>query len=179
MTVPYVGEIQIFGFTFAPLHWATCAGQLMSISQNTVLFSVLGTSFGGNGSTNFGLPNYGGNAACGQGSGNGLTPRVMGESFGSPTVTLLQSEMPMHNHNIALHGQQDQSLRHGIPANNDVMLVPGNVNATPFVAQPSPNTGFAPSMIGLAGQGQPHENRQPLLAMNFCIALTGQFPPRQ
>lgn len=178
MTTPYLGEIQIFGFNFAPYQWAICAGQLMPISQNTALFSLLGTNFGGDGKTTYGLPNYGGSAACGQGQGPGLTQRMVGESFGSESVTLQQSEIPSHNHNLNLHGQQDQSLRHGIPANGDVMLLPGSVNAKPFVAQANANTNFAPSMIGVTGQGQPHENRQPLLALNFCIALAGVFPQR-
>jgi microcystin-dependent protein len=178
MTTPYTGEIQIFGFNFAPYQWAICAGQIMPISQNTALFSLLGTNFGGNGTSTFGLPNYGGTAACSQGQGPGLTQRVVGESFGSESVTLLQSEIPSHNHNLNLHGQQDQSLRHGIPANGDFMLLPGSVDATPFAVQTKSNTTFAPTMIGITGQGLPHENRQPLLALNFCIALSGQFPQR-
>lgn len=178
MTTPYIGEIQIFGFNFAPYQWAICAGQIMPISQNTALFSLLGTNFGGNGSSTFGLPNYGGTTACGQGQGPGLTQRTVGESFGSESVTLLQSEIPLHNHNLNLHGQPNESLRHGVPATGDVLLVPANASVTPFVAQTSPNTNFAPSMIGVTGQGLPHENRQPLLALNFCIALAGQFPQR-
>lgn len=176
MTTPYLGEIQMFGFNFAPYQWATCAGQILPISQNTALFSLLGANFGGDGRSTFGLPNYGGTTACSQGQGLGLTQRVVGESFGSESVTLLQSEIPAHNHNLNLHGQQDQSLRHGVPANGDVLLLPAN--ASPFVSQSSPNVNFAPGMIGVAGQGQPHENRQPLLALNFCIALVGDFPQR-
>ena len=178
MTTPYLGEIQILGFNFAPYQWAVCAGQLMPISQNTALFSLLGTTFGGDGRSTFGLPNYGGNAACGSGRGPGLAPRTVGESFGSETVSLLQSEMPSHNHNLNLHGQKDQDLRHGVPATGDALLLPGNVKATPFAAQTSPTVNFAPTMIGITGQGIPHENRQPLLALNFCIALAGVFPQR-
>jgi microcystin-dependent protein len=176
MTTPYIGEIQIFGFNFAPYQWAICSGQIMPITQNSALFSLLGTNFGGNGTTNFGLPNYVGNAACSQGQGVGLTPRTVGESFGTESVTLLQTEMPMHNHNMNLHGQQDASLRHGIPLTGDAVLLPAQ--ASPFVPQVAPNTTFAPNMIGVTGQGQSHENRQPLLALNFCIALAGQFPAR-
>src|ERR1700758_2466732 len=122
MTSPYIGEIQIFGFNFAPYQWATCSGQLLPISQNTALFSLLGTNFGGNGQSNFQLPNYMGNAACGQGQGPGLTPRVVGDSFGSESVTLLQTEMPTHNHSMNLHGQQDPTLRHGVPLTGDAVL---------------------------------------------------------
>jgi microcystin-dependent protein len=176
MTTPYIGEIQIFGFNFAPYQWAICSGQLLPIQQNAALFSLLGTYFGGNGTTNFGLPNYNGYAACGQGQGPGLTQRTVGESFGTENVTLLQTEMPAHNHNMNLHGQQDPALRHGIPLAGDAVLLPAQ--ATPFIPQTAPNTSFAPNMIGVTGQGLPHENRQPLLALNFCIALAGQFPTR-
>jgi microcystin-dependent protein len=176
MTTPYIGEIQIFGFNFAPYQWAACNGQIIPISQNTALFSLLGTNFGGNGQSNFQLPNYQDSAACGQGQGPGLTARTVGESFGTDNVTLLQTEMPAHNHSMNLHGQTDSTLRHGIPLAGDAVLLPGQ--ATPFVAQVSPNTNFAPTMIGVMGQSQPHENRQPLLALNFCIALTGVFPSR-
>lgn len=178
MSTPYIGEIQIFGFNFAPRQWAVCAGQIMPVSQNTALFSLLGTNFGGNGQSTFGLPNYGGSAACGQGQGPRLMPRVVGESFGTEAVSLLPTEMPMHNHNLDLHGQRDQSLRHGVPAAGDALLPPGGTTATAFAAQASPNVNFAPTMIGMAGQGLPHENRQPFLALNFCIALAGTFPQR-
>lgn len=178
MTTPYIGEIQIFSFNFAPYQWAMCAGQILPVSQNTALFSLLGTNFGGNGQNTFGLPNYGGSAACGQGQGPGLTQRVVGESFGNEAITLLPAEMPLHNHNLNLHGQPTESLRHGIPATGDFLLVPATATVTPFVSQSTPNTSFAPTMIGLTGQTLPHENRQPLLAMNFCIALAGQFPQR-
>lgn len=176
MTTPYIGEIQIFGFNFAPYHWATCSGQLMPIAQNQALFSLLGTYFGGNGTSNFGLPNYVGNAACSQGQGAGLTQRIVGESFGTQSVTLQQTEMPAHNHSMHLYTQPDASLRHAVPLTGDAVLSP--TQTTPFVPQVAPNTSFAPTMIGFTGQGQPHENRQPLLALNFCIALAGQFPAR-
>ncbi len=176
MTTPYLGEIQIFGFNFAPYQWATCSGQMMPITQNTALFSLLGTHFGGNGTSNFGLPNYVGNAACSQGQGAGLTLRAVGESFGTQSVILQQTEMPAHNHSMHVHSQSDVSLRHGVPLAGDAVLPPAQ--ATPFVPQVAPNTSFAPTMIGVTGQSQPHENRQPLLALNFCIALVGQFPAR-
>lgn len=176
MTTPYIGEIQIFGFNFAPYQWAICSGQIMPITQNAALFSLLGTYFGGNGTTTFSLPNYVGNAACSQGQGAGLTQRIVGESFGTQSVTLLQTEMPAHNHVMHVHSQADVSLRHAVPLAGDAVLPP--TQATPFVPQTAPNTSFAPNMIGFTGQGLPHENRQPLLALNFCIALAGQFPQR-
>lgn len=176
MSDPFLGQLQIFGFNFAPANWALCAGQIMPISQNTALFSLLGTSFGGNGTTNFGLPNFQGNAACGMGQGPGLTQRSVGETFGTETVTLLTSEMPAHNHSFNVFNQGDATKRHGTPVSGDALTAPGTV--TPFVSGATVAGNFAPQMIGLAGGGQPHPNQQPYLAMNFCIALSGIFPQR-
>jgi microcystin-dependent protein len=176
MSDPFLGEIQIYGFTFAPNQWAFCQGQIMAIQQNTALFSLLGTQFGGNGQSTFGLPNFTGNAACGQGNGNGLTPRVIGETFGSDTVTLLSTEMPTHNHGARIYNQTDASKRTGTPGAGNAITVP-QTNG-PFTNSSSVNTTFAPQTIGLAGQTQPHANQQPYLALNFCISLTGVFPTR-
>ena len=176
MTTPYLGEIQLFGFTFAPNQWAICGGQLMPISQNSSLFSLLGTNYGGDGRATFGLPNFLGNASCSQGQGPGLTDRTVGEAFGEDGVSVLSTQMPAHNHQVNLYRQTVQAKRHGVPLANDGLLLPGT--AGPFVPGVAPNTTFAPTMIGLSGGGQPHENRQPFLALNFCIALQGVFPQR-
>jgi microcystin-dependent protein len=176
MTTPYLGEIQLFGFTFAPYTWATCSGQLMPISQNSTLFSLLGTNYGGDGRSNFGLPNFLDNASCSQGQGPGLTPRTVGESFGEAGVSVLASQMPSHNHALNLYRQTVPAQRHSVPLANDGVLLPGS--ASPFVPNVAPNTTFAPTMIGVTGGGQAHENRQPFLALNFCIALQGVFPQR-
>ena len=174
MTEPYIGEIQIFGFNFAPNGWAQCAGQLIPIQQNTALFSLLGTQYGGNGTTNFALPNFQGNAACNRGQGPGLTSRDMGELFGEPTVTLTQAEMPSHQHGISVYAQNDSSKRAASPSAGNGLASPATFAA--FAPGNSPPVPMAQNLVGLAGGNQPHNNQQPYLAMNFCIALSGVFP---
>ncbi|MGO4701980.1 phage tail protein [Dyella sp. 2RAB6] len=176
MSDPFTGEIQIYAFNFAPYNWAACSGQLMPIQQNTALFSLLGTTFGGNGTSNYQLPNYIGNIACGQGSGPGLTPRVMGETFGSDSVTLLSNEMPSHTHGARIYNQTDPSKRQGTPAANYALTVPDTV--TPFTTTNTVNSTFPIGTIGVAGGGVAHENQQPYLTLNFCICLSGVFPQR-
>ncbi|WP_049622061.1 phage tail protein [Frateuria defendens] len=175
MSEPFLGEIQLFAFNFAPRQWAQCQGQLMPLNQYTALFSLLGNIFGGDGQHNFALPNFSGSAACAQGQGNGLTPRTVGESFGSESVTLLGNQMPSHTHGARVYNQRDTSKRHGIPAAGDAVVAPATLQ--PFVAA-SPDTAFPPNVVGASGGGLPHENRQPYLAVNFCIALAGAYPSR-
>lgn len=178
MAQPFVGQIQLFGFNFAPRGWALCMGQLIPIQQNTALFSLLGTTYGGNGTSNFALPNFGGNAACGQGQGSGLSSRVMGETFGASSVTLLTTEMPAHSHALNIYTQPDPSKRQSAPASGSALATPGSPSTTAF-SVPPPNTTFAPQMLTAASGGnQPHQNQQPYLAVNFCIALQGIFPAR-
>lgn len=174
MTTPFVGEIQLFGFNFAPIGWALCDGSTLQIRQYTALYSLIGTTYGGNGTTTFQLPNLMARAACSQGSGPGLTPRLLGQTFGDSQVALTQSNMPAHTHAMTLFEQTDSSKRVGMPAANYGVLSPGNTSA--FVGNTNPNVGFSPNTIGPSGGNSPHENRQPYLALNFCIALQGQFP---
>lgn len=174
MSEPYIGEIQIFGFNFAPRNWAQCAGQLLPISQNTALFSLLGTQYGGDGRVTFALPNLQDNAACNQGQGLGLTARTIGEAFGEPNVTLTDPEMPQHQHALTVFAQNDTSKRSSSPAAGYGLASPASSQA--FAPNGSNLTGFAPGLIGTAGGGLPHSNQQPYLAMNFCIALQGIFP---
>lgn len=176
MSDPFTGEIQIYGFNFAPYNWAMCQGQLMPIQQNTALFSLLGTTFGGNGTSNYQLPNFTGNAACGQGAGAGLTQRVMGETFGSDSVTLLLNQMPAHTHQARVYNQPTAGLRSGVPAAGDALILPES--ATLFTANSTVNSAFPPQTIGSTGGTQPHENQQPYLTLNFCICLSGIFPTR-
>ena len=176
MSDPFIGEIQIYGFNFAPYNWAMCQGQLMPIQQNTALFSLLGTQFGGNGTTNYQLPNYTGNAACGQGQGLGLTARTVGETFGSDTVTLLPGEMPTHTHGARIYNQPTTTNRSGIPVSGDAIITPESV--TILATTTTTNTTFPPQTIGSAGNSQPHANQQPYLTLNFCISLVGVFPQR-
>lgn len=173
MTEPFIGQIQIFGFNFAPRGWAFCNGATLAIQQNTALFALLGTQYGGNGTTTFQLPNFVNRTGCTQGQGPGLTPHQIGENFGSNSVTLTTQEMPAHTHPVQIYGQNDASKRQSAPANGTAL---GTPLAAAFTAAGTANSPFPPAMIGPTGGGQPHENRQPYLAMNFCIALEGIFP---
>ena len=176
MTEPYIGEIQIFGFNFNPRNWAFCNGAALSIQQNTALFALLGTQYGGNGQTTFQLPNFAGRAGCEKGQGPGLTPRSLGETFGNNTVTLTSAQTPLHNHGINAFSQSEISKKSGSPSNGSALSSLGSVTAKPFIAT-TLNTQFAPNMIQpSAGGGQPHQNQQPYLGLNFCIALQGTFP---
>ena len=169
MTEPFLGEIRLFPYNFAPRGWAFCSGQLMSIAQNTALFALLGTTYGGNGQTTFGLPDLRGRVAVSSGQGPGLSFYNLGQQAGTETVTLTQSEMPMHSHlvNATLNDQNNSSRPSG------AFLTAGNTyNATPD------GTVMAPQMIQPSGNSQPHSNIQPYLALNYCIALEGIFPSR-
>jgi microcystin-dependent protein len=174
MTDQFVGEIRMFPFNFAPRGWATCDGQLLSISQNTALFSLLGTFYGGDGKTTFALPNLQGSVPIHQGSGAGLTPRVIGETGGEQAVTLVVSEMPLHSHQISA-SIVAQDLPN--PANN--LWAPQSGRTPPNIYSSGPaNTVMSPLVIGISGQSLPHNNMSPYLCVNFCIALQGIFPPR-
>jgi microcystin-dependent protein len=168
---PFVGEIRIMGFNFPPTGWATCDGQLLPLSQNTALFSLLGTMYGGDGRSNFALPDLEGRAAMMWGAGPGLTDRRQGEPGGTPTVTLTEAEMPPHDHTLHASSMTGSS---GHPAGN----VPATVSGGTPYAQGQPDGQFAPEALMPAAGGNPHSNMQPSIAMNFCIALQGVFPPR-
>jgi microcystin-dependent protein len=173
MADPFVAEIRIFPFNFAPLGWAFCNGQLLPISQNTALFSLLGTTYGGNGKSTFGLPNLQGSAPMFWGQGPGLTNRQIGEIGGSETVTLLASEIPSHNHSV---GAQNVPLGGVASPAGNVLNRPASGNLFGTVAPvPVPMSAQA---ISPTGTGLPHNNMMPYLTFNFCIALQGVFPPR-
>jgi microcystin-dependent protein len=175
MSDQYLGEIRIFGGNFAPLGWALCNGQLMSISQNTALFSLLGVNYGGNGTTTFGLPNLTGSAPVDQGQGAGLSPRVLGEASGVTSVTLGTQEMPSHTHPVNVVAGLGNS---NTPANN-VWAEAGIGRAVENIYSPAaPNALMNPQATAAAGNGQPHNNMPPYLCLNFIIALEGIFPPR-
>lgn len=174
MADPFVAEIRIFPFNFAPKGWAFCDGQILPISQNTALFSLLGTTYGGDGKSTFALPNLQGRAAMHPGQGQGLSLRDLGEIGGSETVTLLASEMPVHTHTMAANGdsallQVGGPARHFARSQNGNAYGPAGQNVVTM----------APQMLGAAGGSLPHNNMQPYLTLNFNIALQGVFPPRQ
>jgi microcystin-dependent protein len=169
---PYLGEIRNFGFNFPPKGWATCAGQLLSIQANSALFSLLGTYYGGNGTTNFALPDLRGRVPINQGQGPGLTPRVIGEVAGQETHTLITQEMPMHNHLVSANPSADSATPAAtFPANDS--RSPSNIYNTT-----TDGTLMNQAMIGPTGGSLPHNNIQPYLAGNFCIALVGIYPSR-
>ncbi len=172
MAEPFIGQIIMSGFNFAPRGYATCSGQLMSIAQNTALFSLLGTTFGGDGQSTFALPDLRGRAPMHQGQGPGLTPRTMGEEGGSESVTLISTQMPAHTHGLmGFQGQGDQ----GLPQGN---IISGSNQSESIFTNVSPNTVLSPQSIGIAGGSQPHQNMQPYLVTSFSIALEGIFPSR-
>ncbi len=176
MTQPFVGEIQLFGFNFNPRGWAFCNGATVPLQQNTALFALIGINYGGNGQTTFQLPNFAGRAGCEQGQGPGLTPRVIGQAFGENTVALNQSQMPSHSHAISSFSQSDSGKKSSVPTSNAALSLLSVGVPKPYIATPV-NTQFAPNMIAASqGGGQPHENQQPYLGVNFCIALQGIFP---
>jgi len=174
MTDPYVGEIQIYGFSFAPYNWAFCAGQTIPIQQNTALFSLIGVIYGGNGTTNFMLPNMASRQACSSGQGPGLSARQVGETFGAFNVTLTQQELPTHNHNLVELTPPDPTALIETPTINAGYGYCGNSVATPFGTGAA--TTMSPATIAPAGGGLPHANEQPFLALNYSIALYGTFP---
>ena len=174
MADPFVAEIRIFPFNFAPTGWAKCNGQLLPISQNTALFSLLGTTYGGNGQSNFALPNMQGNAPMHPGQGPGLSLHDLGETGGSQTVTLLQSEIPAHSHTIRANNSDGLQPS---PASN-VASAPGADRDLFWYKSGTPNAVMKPDASGLTGGSLPHNNMMPYLTLNFCIALQGVFPPR-
>jgi microcystin-dependent protein len=169
MSDQFVAEIRIFPFNFAPTGWAFCDGQLMAISQNTALFSLLGTVYGGDGKSTFGLPDLQGAAPMQPGQGQGLSLRDLGEMSGVESITLLQTEIPVHNHTL----QAD--------ADDAVFKTPGNMlmaAGNAMYGNTGSNANMAFQALSLAGGGLPHNNMQPYLTLNFCIALQGIFPQR-
>ncbi|WP_369978184.1 phage tail protein [Xanthomonas bundabergensis] len=176
MTEPYIGEIQLFGFDFNPVGWALCNGATLPITQNTVLYSLLGVAYGGNGSSTFQLPNFCARAGCEQGQGGGLTNRQRGDAFGSIGVSLLSTQIPPHDHGIVSFSQTDRTKKSGTPANGAGLSALGSSTARPFATVQQPETQFSPTALLPTGNGLAHENRQPYLAVNFCIALSGDYP---
>ena len=171
MSQPFLGEIRIFGFNFAPRGWAFCNGQILSISQNTALFSLLGTTYGGNGQTTFALPNLQSRVPIHFGQGPGLSSYSLGQVSGVETVTLLQSQVPAHTHNVACSTEDGTA---GVPTNN----FPAAINSNIYGATPTASKFMNSGMLNTVGGSQPHTNIQPYLAVNFCIALNGIFPSR-
>jgi microcystin-dependent protein len=174
MASPFVAEIRIFGFNFAPTGWALCDGQLMPISQNTALFSLLGTFYGGDGKSTFALPNLQASAPVHQGQGPGLSEYFLGQQGGSESITLLINEIPIHNHFVV-----------ATPSPAETFAAQGNaiargVGMNPYQTISNANmTNMAFQILTPNGGSLPHNNLMPYLTLTFCIALQGVFPPRQ
>lgn len=175
MADAFLAEIRIFPLNFAPKGWAACNGQLLAISQNTALFALLGVTYGGDGRTTFALPNIQGRASMQWGQGPGLTPRSLGEMGGEATVTLTTQQMPAHTH-LAMGN-----------ANSAGTAAAGNVWGNPAGHKPAPNfystalgtpQNMSQQAIGIAGNGQPHNNLMPYQVLTYCIAMQGIFPQR-
>jgi microcystin-dependent protein len=174
MSDPFVAEIRMFPFNFPPKGWAFCDGQLLPLSQNTALFSLLGTTYGGDGKSTFALPDLQGSAPMQSGQGQGLSDRFLGEQSGTETVTLLISEIPIHTHNVMAVG----SLAN-LNAPGPTRALARSSGGT--IYQPVTNQNLvqmAPQSLSPAGGSLPHNNMQPYLTVNFCIALQGVFPAR-
>ena len=175
MADQFLGEIRIVPFDFAPNGWALCNGQVLSIAQNTALFSLLGTQFGGNGATTFALPNLQGSAPMSQGNGLGLTPRAMGETGGEPDVTLLLSQLPAHAHTP----QAGAASTSGTPGPTVTFGDGGRGKESAYAPAAQASAVLLNTQaVGPAGGSLPHNNMSPYLTLNFVIALQGIFPPR-
>jgi microcystin-dependent protein len=180
MAEPFLGQIALFPYNFAPFKWAFCAGQLLAISQNTALFSLLGTYYGGNGVTTFALPDLRSRVPINQGQGPGLSDYSLGEPGGVETVTILSNENASHSHlfNATVDagtgiGSNGQQLALAQAGSAHTGFTKGNIYCTA-----APNTSLAPNSILPAGSSLPHNNIQPYQVLNYCIAMSGIFPAR-
>lgn len=174
----YISAIAIFGFNFAPRNWAMCNGQIISIAQNTALFALLGTTYGGNGTTTFALPNLQGRVPISQFQGPGLSPYTLGEMGGEPNHTLITTEMPLHNHTFMVNSSPGNTT---VPVNGTSAIgVVSDINGDgeTLYNNSTPNISLMASSVGVAGGNQPHENQQPYLGLNYCICMLGVFPSR-
>jgi microcystin-dependent protein len=178
MTEPYVGEIRAFGFNFAPIGWSLCNGQLVAISENTALYSIIGTTYGGDGQSTFGLPNLQGRVPMHWGTSQGFTT-VIGEVQGTPEVNLTVGATPAHTHTMSIGS---------VPTGGVILRTP-TATASTYIATVTPNRAylnpptafnaqFSSSVISSVGGSLPHENMQPYLAVSFCICLQGIYPSR-
>lgn len=176
MSSPFVAEIRMFGCNFAPTGWAQCDGQLLPISQNTALFSLLGTFYGGDGKSTFALPDLQGSVPVHQGDGPGLSQYFLGQQGGAEFVTLLQSEMPIHTHTLNANAVAGNLTD---PSQNLWSPLTGRTPPNLYNSASSPgavNMNF--QQLSIAGSSFPHNNMSPYLVVNFCIAMQGVFPPR-
>jgi microcystin-dependent protein len=176
---PFLAEIRIVSFNFAPTNWAKCDGSLLVLSQNTALFALLGTNYGGNGSTNFALPDFRDRAPLhvGAGNGPGLSSHNVGETGGAASVTLIQSEIPLHTH-TAPSWTADNAVGSLVGPSGNVWAQAGALRGGAKMYASSAGTGLTMNGLATSGSGQAHNNMPPYLTLNFIIALAGEFPTR-
>lgn len=182
MSEPFIGQIVAAGFNYPPVGWAACNGQLLSISENELLFSLIGTTYGGDGTSTFAVPDLRGRSPVGFGQGSGLSPYVLAQNGGVETVTLIGGQLPVHSHGVTASSAPGTA---NAPASNLYPATQGPANPPPQVSAYAPYNAatqvpLAGGTIGLGGQvgPQPHANRQPYLALNYIIATEGVYPPR-
>jgi microcystin-dependent protein len=178
MSQPFVGQVIMFGGNFAPAGWMTCSGQLVPISEYETLFNLIGTTYGGDGQTTFGIPDLQGRVPIHNGQGSGLGSYVIGQKAGSETVTVTTPQLPSHNHLI---GIPSAPANQSVPSSSTILATessnaPGTGNAYTYAAAGGPQTAMVASSIGSGGGSQPHNNIQPVMAVTYCISLFGIFP---
>jgi microcystin-dependent protein len=179
MSQPFIGQISCFGCNFAPYMWAYCRGQILSIAQNQALFAVIGTTYGGNGTSTFALPNFQGYAPMHWGTTGGLPTTVIGEMQGSPQVTLMITQLPSHQHTAVAAGLTGTGYtQSAIPNANSYLSEATSGDLVYDTSSPVINAPFAPQAISPNGGNMPHNNMQPYQAVNYCIAVEGTFPSR-
>ena len=180
----FIGDVICYAFDFAPRGWATCSGQLLPINQNQALFSILGTTYGGNGVTTFALPDLRGRSPIHWGNGPGLSPYSQGQVSGTETVTLISTQLPAHTHTMQGDAATDATANFNVAAAGRSLGKSTGLTGTSTAFAENvydtgtPGVAMAAGTVGAAGGSQPHENRQPYLVMNWCIALQGIFPSR-
>lgn len=185
MSQPYLGQIEAFPYGFIPRNWLACSGQLLPVNQYQALFALLGVTYGGNGSTNFALPDLRGRMAMGQGNGSGLTPRVIGQTLGEQNHTILITETPAHTHSVNTAARSAVGNNTNIPSGSVVLGSATGLQGTnpltvsPYATvPPNPTVTMGGAQIGQNNGGQPHPNTMPYLCLQFCIAMSGTFPSR-
>jgi len=172
MSDAYIGEIRLLPYTFAPLNWVFCNGQLLKISENSALYSILGTTYGGDGRVTFGLPNLSGRIAMGAGSGPGLSTYPWGATVGSTTATMTADQLPQHSHEVICDTAPGT-------VNSPKSAFAGKDKASGlYKDNPTSFVNMSPVMMGETGHGKPHPNIQPFLVVNYCICVEGIYPPR-
>lgn len=173
MTDPYLGEVQILGFGYAPYNWSLANGQLIPIRQFTALYSLYGATFGGDGARTFGLPNLAARMGCGAGQSPGNSPRSLGMPFGSATIALNIDHMPAHTHGFADYQTEGAGKLSGVPTSGSAI---GTTNTVNLFAPQTASTTMNDAAISSAGSGVPHGNQQPSLGLIYAVAMTGVFP---